>query len=103
MDNKLLCTEGLLKVEYQQYDDGTHICIADKYGNWLADCGPQGDKESEANAKRIVTAWNCHDKLVKQLSLMTYLVRLKYGNLDKDVYAQIEESENLIDSLKHKP
>jgi hypothetical protein len=44
-----------------------------------------------------------HETLVKQrddllaaLKLMTSLTRLKYGNLDKDVYSEIEKSERLI-------
>ncbi len=37
-----------------------------------------------------------HDELVKQLSIMTSLCRIKYGNLDADVYAEIEKSETLI-------
>jgi|GEM_PF-5683018 len=102
MDNKLLCTEGQARIagENQGFPHKRYIRV----GSILI-CTAEGETSeiAEANAERIVTAWNCHDQLVKQLSLMTYLVRLKYGNLDKDVYAQIEESENLIDSLKHKP
>jgi hypothetical protein len=98
MDNKLLCTEGEARLERDLVTGELSVLIGCKHI-----CTITTDLDYEANAQRIVTAWNCHDKLLKQLGLMTYLVRLKYGNLDKDVYAQINESENLIESLTNKP
>lgn len=38
-------------------------------------------------------------ELIRQLGLMTNLVRLKYGNLDKDIYSEIEKSEKLLESI----
>lgn len=37
---------------------------------------------------------------VKLFSSLTSLVRLKYGNLDSDVYAEIEKAENAIKTEK---
>ena len=53
-------------------------------------------EEAEANAQRIVKAVNMHDELIEKLKLMTSLCRLKYGNLDKEVYDEIEKSELLL-------
>lgn len=36
------------------------------------------------------------DELLAALKIMTPLVRLKYGNLDKDVFAEVEKSEAII-------
>lgn len=36
--------------------------------------------------------------LEKSLTVMTSLCRIKYGNLDKDVYAEIEKAEQLLNS-----
>lgn len=38
----------------------------------------------------------CSPELLKQLGTMTFLVRLKYGNLDADVYAEILRSEAVL-------
>ena len=46
----------------------------------------------EANMKLIASA----PDMLQQLTLMTALCRLKYGNLDKDVYAEILKSEKVI-------
>lgn len=37
--------------------------------------------------------------ILKHLKIMTALVRLKYGNLNKDVYGEIEVCEKLIQSV----
>jgi hypothetical protein len=46
------------KVEYQQYPDGTHVCVAYANGDWFCDCGMEGNKDAEKNAKLIVKAMN---------------------------------------------
>jgi len=48
----------IYKVEYQQYPDGTHICIAKENGDWVADCGLEGNKECEDNARLMVKKLN---------------------------------------------
>ncbi len=47
-----------LKIEYQQYPDGTHVCVAYENGDWFCDCGPEGDPIAESNAKLIVSLLN---------------------------------------------
>lgn len=102
MDNTLLCTEGKMRIPEEIFKaksfNGYKIDIFIHsneigliYGNTKAQC--------KANAERIVTAWNSHGKLINSLSLMTYLVKLKYGNLDKDVYDKIVEAETLLNEL----
>ena len=49
-------TVDKLKKEYQQYPDGVHVCVANSAGDWVADCGPKGDKSSEAYAKLFAAA-----------------------------------------------
>lgn len=44
------------KTEHQQYEDGSHICVADQNGDWVADCGKSGDKDAERHAKLIAAA-----------------------------------------------
>jgi len=41
-----------------------------------------------------------HTELLKSLQVMTGLCKLRYGNKDQDVYAQIQKTERLIDKLK---
>lgn len=50
----------------------------------------------EANARRLALFWNHGPKLVAALGVMTQLCRIKYGNLEPDVYAEIEKSEALL-------
>lgn len=50
------------KVEYQLYPDGTHVCVADRKGDFVADCGLVGDKEAEDMAATIVGALNGLDE-----------------------------------------
>lgn len=51
--------------------------------------------EQIANAKLMAAS----PELLKKLKFMTALVRLKYGNRDKEIFKEIEESESLIKSL----
>ncbi len=44
--------------EYQQYPDGTHVCIAYSNGDWFCDCGLEGNVESEKNADLILDKLN---------------------------------------------
>jgi hypothetical protein len=44
--------------EYQQYDDGTHVCIAYSNGDWFCDCGLEGNEEAEKNADLILDKLN---------------------------------------------
>lgn len=52
--------------------------------------------ENEANANLIVAA----PRLLAALEIMTVLVALKYGNLDGDVYAEIEKANKAIADAK---
>lgn len=54
----------------------------------------QEELEAQMNADARFIA--CAPDLFEQLAIMTSLVRIKYGNLDKDVYAQIEKAEALL-------
>lgn len=71
-------------------DDSRHICTLPMLSRYSAT-----GEEYKANAKLIAAA----PELLTQLEIMTALCRIKYGNLDKDVYAQIEKSETLIKKL----
>jgi hypothetical protein len=42
--------------EYQQYPDGTHVCIAYSNGDWF--CGLEGNEEAEKNADLILDKLN---------------------------------------------
>lgn len=48
-------TLGPWKTEFQQYEDGSHLCIADKEGNWIADIGKE-EFALKSNAKLIAAA-----------------------------------------------
>jgi hypothetical protein len=48
-----------------------------------------------ADAKLIAES----PELLKQLTVMTALCRLKYGNIDKDVYTEILKSEDIINKI----
>jgi hypothetical protein len=56
--------------------------------------------EIERLEAALIKEENQRDALLKSLSLMAILCRLKYGNLDADVYAEIEKSEQLIKQAK---
>jgi predicted nuclease with TOPRIM domain len=51
------------KVEYQQYEDGSHVCLATESGDWVADFGKEGNKESEKNAKLFADLLRERDEL----------------------------------------
>lgn len=85
---------------------------------------PKPDSEGLGNAQRLAACWNAFEgvptdqvspsllaevrelreekaALWRSLAIMTDLCRLKYGNLDREVYAEIEKAEEII--AKHKP
>jgi len=39
--------------------------------------------------------------IVRSMNVMTHLTRLKYGNLDKDVYDEIKKAEILCNKLAY--
>lgn len=55
------------KIEYQQYPEGAHICVADKEGNWIADFGKEGSVEGEKIAKFVVLIINSLHSLNRKL------------------------------------
>lgn len=57
-------------------------------------------KKDAANARRLALSWGATPKLVAALGIMTALCRIKYGNLDPDVYAEIEKSEALLAEIE---
>ena len=57
--------------EYQQYPDGTHVCIAYSNGDWFCDCGLEGNVEAEKNADLILDKLNnlyMEEDLVKAIA-----------------------------------
>ena len=46
------------KKEYQQYEDGSHACVALENGDWVCDCGKEGDKDCEDTTNLIVSLHN---------------------------------------------
>lgn len=53
--------------------------------------------DTESAARRVAEhAVGDITKLLESLNTMTMLCRLKYGNSDPDVYAEIEKAETLI-------
>ncbi len=40
--------------------------------------------------------WSKAPEIYEMLNLMTHLVKIKYGNLDKEVYDKVKESEELL-------
>ena len=53
-----LPNQGKYIIEYQQYPDGTHVCIAYNNGDWFCDCGIEGNEISENNARIILNSLN---------------------------------------------
>lgn len=43
-------TKGKWIREYQQYEDGSHECLADENGDWIADFGHEGTLEANSNS-----------------------------------------------------
>jgi hypothetical protein len=70
------------------------VVIAQKEGNKFITQTVGGN--DEANAAFIVKAVNEREELLNLLRGMTTLTKLKYGNLDKDVFLLIEKAENFI-------
>lgn len=64
--------------------NGKAICICPRYDFET--------EESEANARLIAAA----PDMLQSLAVMTSLCRLKYGNLDKEVYEEILKAESVI-------
>lgn len=68
--------------------------------SWLS---KPADTELHQQAEQLTALSSQRDELATSLSLMTSLCRLKYGNLNKDVYAEIEKAESLVAKLKGVP
>lgn len=69
----------------------TPICSV--FGMYLhCDLHEQRDNEGLANARLIAAA----PELLEALKVMTALCRLRYGNLDADVYAEIQAAEAIV-------
>lgn len=50
---------GPWEKEYQQYEnDGSHICLIDDQGSWIADFGNEGQSISETSAQYTALAVN---------------------------------------------
>ncbi len=57
--------------------------------------------DTESAARRVADhAAEELSEALESLATMTTLCRLKYGNLDPEVYAEIEKSESLLGKLK---
>lgn len=54
-------------------------------------------------AAHIVHCVNCHDALLDALEVMAGLCAIKYGNLDADVWAEIEKARAAINNAKAAP
>jgi CheY-specific phosphatase CheX len=52
--------------------------------------------KKKGDVRFIIKACNHFDEMYEALKTMTALVRLKYGNLDKNVWERIQEVENLL-------
>lgn len=70
--------------------------------SWLAMRERTGPARREAlaetlgNARFIALACNAHDDLFASLAVMTALVRMHYGNLDAEIFAEIEKAESAL-------
>ncbi len=53
-------------------------------------------QQKQEKDKRLNIMRNAAHQLLESLEIMTQLVRLKYGNLDKEVYAEILKAEAAI-------
>lgn len=71
--------------EYQQYPDGTHVCIAYSNGDWFCDCGLEGDIEAEQNAELLLSKLNCYEIVVEDdVEKLADEVIKKEGSIYKD-------------------
>jgi hypothetical protein len=98
-------TPGEWKTEYQQYADeqdstDTHICVAAANGDWIADCGPEGNEESEANAELIVKAVNNYQSLVDENGILKE-ARNVLCQLVKDMADSNKELLEKLNELHH--
>jgi len=75
----------------------THITISNKPANILNEEVFNAHQDEADRQARIARA---APQLLEALEVMTSLCRLKYGNLDADVYAEIEKAEVAIASAK---
>jgi hypothetical protein len=66
----------------------------------LAECPDQQDALAIASYFARRQLMDAAPGLLESLKIMTALCRLKYGNLDADVYAQIEKAEALIQNAE---
>lgn len=69
-------------------------------GEWqFADRVCENFKDLET-AKYTALAVNHFASVVDALSIMTFLCKIKYGNLDKDVYNEILKAEQALNNIK---
>lgn len=84
---------GGIAIDAIDPNDGMLFEVAEVWG---IDIDDVHDERSRANANLICAA----PQLLEALEVMTALCRLKYGNLDKEVFAEIEKAELAIAAAK---
>jgi hypothetical protein len=96
MDNTLLCTEGKLRVSA----NGCDIETADSAA--LGICTMYANEHTQANAARIVTAWNSHDELV--VNLTRILDRIEEGGFQSNFPSAYQRAKECLSkyNLNHK-
>ena len=67
-------------------------------GPWILDYGMVviGDINYELDNAYDAPLIAAAPEMYEMLSLMTYLVKLKYGNSDKEIHEKVLEAENLL-------
>ncbi len=86
--------------EYQQYPDGTHVCIAYSNGDWFCDCGLEGNVEAEKNADLILDKLNnlyTEEHLRKTIDMAREQHLVKYTDND---YEFEHTEDEIIKSLQ---
>ena len=70
--------------------------IENEDDNVLCDFVADRDREIFTKSKEATEYTMQNERMLQLLNIMTSLVRLHYGNSDKEIYKLIEESESLL-------
>ena len=81
------------KIEYQQYPDGSHVCIAYENGDWFCDCGLESDT-AEVNAALLLMRLNAGEEAIANARLIAAAPEML--RVIQDALTSIDSGESII-------
>jgi hypothetical protein len=86
------------KKEYQQFNDGAHVCVANSRGDWLADLGPEGNPQAELLGELFAALPDLHEMTSKLKFCLARYVGESETAMSTD-YSLLKEADDLLTRL----